>query len=589
MKLSLQSTVLLCLALVADATISSSGTRQLAGLSPEEIAAQDPSNVDGEDEEQRQVPAVLELVVNALGGQDALMDVSLVEYLASGATFVAYEGATPESLVNVSTYDRFLQFSDLLEENLRVRVEETIQPLFETFRFFPPANTTRTAHGDGGIGPVGVLEGSYLFAANGTMPTASAVALIRQTYLFNPHVFLKSVLLGSANLLEVDDDTFVYDDFISPITFTIDTDTGFIDSLTLTESNDLLGDVTVTIAYSNWSLVTDTGLVFPAFVQQTVNEFVFWQEERYFVQSYNNDNTDIKLDELFELPPGTNSTVDFDSYEYGLTSHHLEAVWFMTGFYSFPFNPTIGDPVEIIPNQVYVIPSFETAQSVVVYFNNGTSAILIEAPSSAQHGATLVNLVQEELAPLPGSTVLTHLIQSHHHIDHSSAVREVMGETMGNAELIVGHGVEEWWRTDVFDAPSTLLPDAWAYSNLTGDDAMIFSVQDAGANVLVNETDLKVFVASVPAEHAEDMVVTLIETPQGLYVYVADLYNAGIGFTVALGGPQEFFDFLRSINVIDDACQSDFPLFFIGAHGLPTLSLEDALEEFSTLGVDVGC
>ena len=73
-----------------------------------------------------------------------------------------------------------------------------------------------------------------------------------------------------------------------------------------------------------------------------------------------------------------------------------------------------------------------------------------------------------------------------------------------------------------------------------------------------------------------------------MIIYVADLYNAGFGATLTLGGPESFFGALRDLAIIDEDCQSAVPLSFVPAHGMPQ-SLEASIVELNGQGVDIGC
>ncbi len=110
-----------------------------------------------------------------------------------------------------------------------------------------------------------------------------------------------------------------------------------------------------------------------------------------------------------------------------------------------------------------------------------------------------------------------------------------------------------------------------------------------GELVVVDDDDLTVTAYHARVNpHAEDTLLTTIEVPGQTFVYIADLYNAGFGLTLVIGGPESAFAQLRSIGVIDADCQSDTALTIVPAHGVP-LSLEDSLAELAGLGIDVGC
>ena len=72
------------------------------------------------------------------------------------------------------------------------------------------------------------------------------------------------------------------------------------------------------------------------------------------------------------------------------------------------------------------------------------------------------------------------------------------------------------------------------------------------------------------------------------FVYEADLYNAGAGGTLVLGGPESFFAALRDLDIIDETCSSALPLTIVPAHCIPQ-TLKDSLAELQGLDVDIGC
>jgi hypothetical protein len=88
--------------------------------------------------------------------------------------------------------------------------------------------------------------------------------------------------------------------------------------------------------------------------------------------------------------------------------------------------------------------------------------------------------------------------------------------------------------------------------------------------------------------HAADAMISVIETSGEVYVYEADLYSAGFGFTVAVGGPPALFNALRDIGVIDANCTTTLPTKIIPAHGF-VQTIEESIAELVSLGVDVGC
>ena len=88
--------------------------------------------------------------------------------------------------------------------------------------------------------------------------------------------------------------------------------------------------------------------------------------------------------------------------------------------------------------------------------------------------------------------------------------------------------------------------------------------------------------------HAEDALLVVIDTGGEKFVYQTDFYNGGFGFTVVNGGPQALFDAMRDINVLEDGCTTEVTTKIISGHG-SVLTVEEAVAELQSIGVDVGC
>jgi glyoxylase-like metal-dependent hydrolase (beta-lactamase superfamily II) len=203
--------------------------------------------------------------------------------------------------------------------------------------------------------------------------------------------------------------------------------------------------------------------------------------------------------------------------------------------------------------------------------------VVLEAPGSPANGVALLEAV-EDIAP---GRAVTHLVQSHHHVDHAAGVRSF---TAGGATVVVGSGADAFW-SDVLVADSVVEPDLLS----TVDDVgAIEEVAERSSTVLVDDGDVVVAAHHAPTPHAADMLITTIETGEAIVVYQADTYNTGTGFTLALPGPQVFFADLRALGYLDDACASSVPMTIVPAHG-SSQSLEASLAEMDRLGIDVGC
>jgi hypothetical protein len=153
------------------------------------------------------------------------------------------------------------------------------------------------------------------------------------------------------------------------------------------------------------------------------------------------------------------------------------------------------------------------------------------------------------------------------------------------ATLVIPERIRDFWETTL-SAPSTVRPDLLANSP---------GVQPSFVEIAVNGTwtldggGVSLAVHHIPSNpHAADMVIAEIDANGHKFVFVGDLYNAGAGGTLVLGGPAALFDAMRSLAIIDADCTSATPLTIVPTHGVPQ-SLADSLAELASQMIDVGC
>ncbi len=304
---------------------------------------------------------------------------------------------------------------------------------------------------------------------------------------------------------------------------------------------------------------------YPGQVELVVDGLSIWEENR----------TSFAIDQQFpaghfdNLALADPAAADPELAEFGRQSHHIVLSFFAAGFTYFPEQPIMG-VTELAPGVHHVAAG---TSSLVVEQADGL--VLLEAPLSPAYGSTLIDVVGEI-----SDQRISHIIQSHHHVDHASGVRSLVA---AGAELVVGPGVGDLWDT-VLTARSTIRPDALSQTSV---DAVVREVAEGSSWTL--DDDVNTITAySVPGPHAGDMLVTAINTGDEVLVVNGDLYNGGFGFTVALPGPSVFFEALRTTGLIDASCNSELPMTIVSIHGVP-LSLADALAEVDALGIDVGC
>jgi glyoxylase-like metal-dependent hydrolase (beta-lactamase superfamily II) len=513
-----------------------------------------------------------------------------VQMESTGSTWVPFEAVRPGLRIAASTYQQTVSL-DLRTSSQRTEVTKTL--LFYGFAKSPAIKNRVVIAGTvgGGTAQLGTV-------APGTYPSQTVAALKRQQELFNPHILLRkalkqpkmlSLMFGSTGgglpILRYNDGHFMIRIFSD--------ENGFITQLSVLESNPLTRDTAVFVKFYDWT-IDASGVLFPRRVQMAgPNQIVLWEEVR----------TSVKVDPIlpqgyFKLLSGTDAnSYNEKDYLFGLQAHHQCTTLYETGFH-YTYAATYKAPQAVIPG-VYWLQS--NANSLLIPHEDGW--ILVEAAGSEVQARNLLSTAFDFIGDNGGKfysgktddykddykSDITHLIQSHHHVDHAAGVRQVLAET--GATLVVGFGIRDFYEKRVLLAPSTVRPDGFT-GKTTVSNIVRGVATKHGSIRLINTMELTVEVYHTSRDpHANDSVLTVVDNIVAgeLVMYVADLYNAGIGIgSVLPTGPASLFDAMRDIGLIDSRCESSYPLTIVPAHGVPT-TLEDAIAELDKLGLDVGC
>ncbi|MBX2800098.1 MAG: MBL fold metallo-hydrolase [Myxococcales bacterium] len=531
------------LALVAAAGCTSGGTE-------EETTPPDPE------------PSALEQAVAAIGGEEALNGLSRLRIEASGNRRIDFEGLEPTELVDASSYTSTYTY-DLDTDALRVDMTRT--PLFEAFQFFPPEVYSVVIEGRAG----GLTAGAGFYPP-GAMPSQHVGALKQQQRLFNPHVLLREALANPGSTAdggEEEHDGRPHRVLTSStadveLRLFVDEATGLISKLQTMENSPLLRDVPIEVHYSDWTSQGD--LWFPGLVELFAGAALVHDEVRSSVELEPADVTE----DAFVLP--ADASVQAEAVRWGADSHQV-----VEAFFHILFGYAEVAPITLSQLAPGVTLLGSGHNSVAVEHDGGL--VVLEGPNSPAQGSQIVALLEGEHPGVP----ITHVIQSHHHQDHSAGLRSLAA---AGATVVAGHGAGAFLG-DVLAAPSTLRPDALSES---GAATSVEEIESDGSFV-VSDDDVTITAHHISANpHADDMVITVVDTGDARFVYEADLYNAGSGFTVVIGGPESLFAALRALDIIDATCTSAVPLTIVPSHGAP-LSLADSLAELAALSVDVGC
>ena len=508
-------------------------------------------------------PTALELAIENLGGEAALAEMTSFRFDATGSRSFSNEGVRPGDMLDLASYTATYTH-DFENGHLRVDMEKQVH--FEALAAFPPAMFTVTVNGD-----VGSLDQQAGFLPPGALPSQVVGALTQQFRLFNPHVYLRAGVTGElafsdqgvALLDGVEHAVYRFDTGVAPAELFIELETGTISQLTTIENNQLNRDVPVVVRFGDWA--ETAGLSFPRSVEVTVNGGEVHTQER---SSYQVDPS-LGADTFALSPDAVGTTANAADHEWGSHTHNgIDEFFHLT----FPYVLTPNTVQTLTPNVTLLLNTW-TSMGIRV----GDDIAVLEAPLSPAWGETITS----EIATAQGGPV-SYVIPTHFHQDHAAGVRSLVAE---GATLVIPEVIRPFWETTL-SAPSTVYPDL--LENTPSATPEIATFPDEGAWVL-EDNEVKLTVHHIPDNpHSEDLTLTVIDTEGQRFVYVSDLYNAGFGMTLVLGGPEAFFENMRRLSLIDNQCLASVPTTIIPGHGMPQ-SLADSIAELAGQGIDIGC
>lgn len=511
----------------------------------------------------------IEQAIEAIGGEDDLSALESLEITANGARKHRFGGLELDDADDITTYDASYRL-DLPGDSFRLDASRT--SLAEALPFIiGTLDYTLVFNGD-----VGGFTPGTPFAPPGNFPSQNVAAQKKQNRLLNPHLILLDAIadptivsdIGMENVDGEAHHVIGIDDAVSEIRMFVDAQTGSISKLETLENHPLVRDVEIEVRYGDW---TEFGpLFFPTSVELYSGGNLVLEETRSSVDA----EADFARG-TFDLPAeADNPTLDAGSFEFGSQTHEAVEAFFSLITYLHEIVP-VAQSSQLVPGITLLAGPTNT---LAISYDQGL--IVVEAPTSPAHGSMLI----DNLAATFPNSDLTHIIATHHHYDHSAGVRSFVAE---GATAVVGAGSADFWE-EVLSADSTIRPDALSSAMVTP------AIEEVPADGVVSLGDANVTVDVhhlVGNVHSNDFVLPVVEVASGdRFVYAADVYNAGFGGTIALGGPQWFFGALRSLDLIDANCDTTngAGLLVVPSHGVP-LTLAESRAELESLMVDVGC
>jgi glyoxylase-like metal-dependent hydrolase (beta-lactamase superfamily II) len=137
--------------------------------------------------------------------------------------------------------------------------------------------------------------------------------------------------------------------------------------------------------------------------------------------------------------------------------------------------------------------------------------MLIDAP---QNDARTLAVIAKARELRPGKP-LTHVVNSHHHFDHSGGIRAAVSEGL----TVITHQGNSAFIEEVVKRPHTRVPDA-----LSKNPKPLKIETVAGEKVITDGT-MTVHLYDAPSEHSETMLMAYL--PRERALVVIDLYEPG--------------------------------------------------------------
>ena len=353
----------------------------------------------------------IDSVAAALGGRAAIEATGTLTIDAEGRRLNIGQDMTPESATmefDISAR----QVIDLV--NGSGRTEETRTPLFDYFR------------GRGSFPVISGIDGdvAYDIGADGSARRADEQAATerRSEFYHHPLTLVRAALAGNASVSNVRaaDGLSLADvttDDGMMLTMAVDPETGLPAFIRSTDFHSYFRDVVRRTDFSDYESVGE--LMLPTVISRSLDEFHVFRLETTS-QRTDSSAADISAPtEAVAARPASGpapASVEVEAL--------ADGVWYLTG---------------------------QSHHSVLLEFSDHLT--IIEAPSETRTLAVL----ETASALVPGKPV-THVINTHHHFDHSGGVRTAVAEGL----TVITHAANEAFYRRMAEQPSTIVPDALA-------------------------------------------------------------------------------------------------------------------------------
>jgi glyoxylase-like metal-dependent hydrolase (beta-lactamase superfamily II) len=137
--------------------------------------------------------------------------------------------------------------------------------------------------------------------------------------------------------------------------------------------------------------------------------------------------------------------------------------------------------------------------------------MLIDAPQSDARALAVIAKARELRPGKP----LTHVVNSHHHFDHSGGIRAAVAEGL----TVITHQGNAAFIEEIVKRPHTLVPDALAKNPRP------LKIETVADEKVISDGTMTVHLYAAPGEHSETMLMAYL--PRDRALIVIDVYEPG--------------------------------------------------------------